>query len=75
MSKISTALRAAALGPAPESRGWCNEFAMDWGVDWPSGAVKVVSKYSDGCSGRGLLFGLTEHECRMFLLFVAEAEE
>lgn len=71
MSKISTALRAAALGPAPIEPSLLGEWVSD------NGAFARASWYVDMMSHNAYRYfdGLTEDECRIFLLLVAEAEE
>lgn len=68
MSKISTALRAAALGPAPLHRrpvigDWLDELSEEWST-----------AHDYRCDGQWFS-ELKLSEQRMFLLFVAEAEE
>ncbi len=67
MSKISTALRAAALGPAPRQSG--RTVVGDWIAD--NEAFFAVQDYR--CNDP--FFYLSDDEKRLFLLFVAEAEE
>lgn len=67
MSKISTALRAAALGPAPRRAG--RTVVGDWVADIEAFFAVQDYRLNDPFSR------LSDDEKRIFLLFVAEAEE
>lgn len=68
MSKISTALRAAALGPTPNRPAMVSSW-VHWSLH------ERVAGLSDGQSYGGYLLGLSDEERRLFLLFAAEAVE
>jgi hypothetical protein len=73
MSKdIAAVLREAALGPAPNN--------IDCLCSWVDGMVynamhTYLSALDSDDDKLGLLSGLTEFECRMFLLFCSYAAE
>lgn len=68
MSKISTALRAAALGPAPRANK--PHIIVDWlPLD------HYARSAANGYRNHEFFSELAENEQRMYLLFVAEAEE
>ena len=68
MSAVSARIRAAALGPTPVfGEGYLDQWVDDDDFD------HVAEFLADRKPTGGYLYGLTDTERRMFLLFVSEA--